>query len=271
MHVRGVVPALVLAGVCVIAVAGGAVAGPAPRGYVVVTTPEMTAPAGQQTRGGVACPPGRVPLGGGVFISTSSTLASVNDSFPVDTGWIADVNNANGSATTFQVSVICARQPNRYVLVQSSSQVVTPGQQGDAFAACPKGTRPFSGGEVTDSTSPAVTVNTSVVQSHRWVAFENNASSGDVRVSAFAICGRVKGYLVVGSRGVTVPPQMQVPDQARCPTGSVAIGGGSIGSVHNLGVSVNSSFVDGNDWDSEVNNGTDAPAEESTTVICAGA
>jgi hypothetical protein len=250
--------------------AGGADAGKLPRGYVVVTSPELVAPVGVQTRGAVACPAGRVPLGGGVFVTSSSTQASVNDSFPVDTGWIADVNNDTTAPTTFQVSVICAHQPNDYQIVQSTSRVVSSGLQGGAFAACPAGTKTFSGGLVTDSTSVLVSVNESAIQNHGWVEFENNGTGGDVRISAFAICGRIRGYLVVGGPVVSVPAHTQVPSQARCPAGSVAIGGGTIGNSGSIDVSVNSSIIDDNDWDSEVNNGTDAAISESTTVICAG-
>src|SRR3954451_23361811 len=78
-----------------------------PRQYESLQGPLLAAPDGQQTRGTLACTTGKLPLGGGVLISSNDVQATVNSSFPNGGTWIADVNNSSGSATTFRLFVIC--------------------------------------------------------------------------------------------------------------------------------------------------------------------
>jgi hypothetical protein len=56
-----------------------------PPGYLILDTNQMDAPQGQQTQGSAQCPAGTVPLGGGVVVSSLSTLAnpSVRESHQV--------------------------------------------------------------------------------------------------------------------------------------------------------------------------------------------
>src|SRR5690349_10727631 len=130
MNARTLAPALALAGVSLLAVVGAAAAdgskGPhaaaptasrPPKGFTVVKSGPVVAVSGQQTRGVVACPAGLVPLGGGVSIVSLSTNANVNSSFPRDNGWVADVNNASGATTTFEVRVVCVQRPTNYSVV----------------------------------------------------------------------------------------------------------------------------------------------------------
>src|SRR5579862_472027 len=175
MHARHVAPALVLAGACVLAAAGGAAAGaptkspsaaatvalaapgktsPAvtlaagaklPKGYTVVSSGVMSSPVGTQVRGTATCPFPLVPLGGGVFIQSLSTLASVNSSFPTSTGWVGDVNNGSDAATTFSVSAICAQRPKAYAIVEGDT-VSNPAGEATASVQCPAHLKPFSGG-----------------------------------------------------------------------------------------------------------------------------
>src|SRR5689334_15109182 len=130
MHVRTVSSAAVAAGVLAVAFGGAAAADPPktlpaatpaalatgkpPAGYKIVSSAQLLAPAAHQTRGSVTCPAGRVPLGGGVFVVSGDFRASVNSSFPTFNGWTADVNNASGADTTFNVVVVCAKQPKNY-------------------------------------------------------------------------------------------------------------------------------------------------------------
>src|SRR3954451_17673394 len=81
------------------------------RGYTLVSSPILAAPAGRQTHGAVDCPAGLVPLGGSAFIQSGSTVASINSSFPTPTGWAADVNDASAADTTFEVLAFCAERP----------------------------------------------------------------------------------------------------------------------------------------------------------------
>jgi hypothetical protein len=77
----------------------------------------LVAEAGTQTSGEVDCPNGQSVTGGGVAVLSTNTAVSVNSSGPWDNdsdadaiennGWIADVNNASGSATFFNVHAVC--------------------------------------------------------------------------------------------------------------------------------------------------------------------
>src|SRR4051812_45879960 len=53
-----------------------------PKGYTVVSSGRLPAPAGTQTHGTVSCPAGLVPLGGGVLTNSSSVGVSVGNAAP---------------------------------------------------------------------------------------------------------------------------------------------------------------------------------------------
>jgi hypothetical protein len=298
MHLRHVAPALVLAGAFALAAGGAAAASPpksplpapslalpapgktlpaaaraagarAPRGYTIVSSGLLGAPAGVQTRGRVECPFPLVPLGGGVFVQSTSTLASVNSTFPTSTGWVADVNNGSQADTGFSVSVICASRPKVYALVESET-VSNPAGPAQALARCPRGTKAFGGGVLSSSGSLQVNVGATIVNTHGWFASENNDSSGGGTINAFAICGKLRGYATVVGATVLNPANSQTFSFASCPPGSVVIGGGVNTSAINGGANVNSSIVGAGEWDSYENNDTPANFFELTEVECAG-
>src|SRR4051794_13052552 len=121
-----------------------AAAGP-PRGYVVVSSGQVIAPDGAQTRGFVTCPSRTVPLGGGAFVASSSVAVNLNSSFPTAVGWVADVNNESSAATSFAVLAVCARRPTGYVVVP---QTVPNGARtrSTTTLSCPGSTRILGGG-----------------------------------------------------------------------------------------------------------------------------
>jgi hypothetical protein len=89
--------------------------------YSVVTSALLTAENGEQSFGAATCPAATVVYGGGVLVTSDSLAANVNSSWPENDGeWAADVNNASGSATTFQVYAVCAKEPHQYSIVESS-------------------------------------------------------------------------------------------------------------------------------------------------------
>jgi hypothetical protein len=247
------------------------VVGRLPRGYTIVSTGQVNAPAGQQTGARVSCPFPLVPLGGGVFQTSARTSASVNSSAPTPTGWAADVNNGDSFNTLFTVTAICARAPKLYTQVSSNGVQNPPGSQTESIAQCPQGTKPLSGGVQSSAFSLSVNVNTSVVAGRGWITFENNASGQNEAVDTVVVCGKVSGYLVVGGTAVDSPPNDQSSSVASCPAGSVVIGGGTTTNAANVGVNINTSTIVGSQWESFVNNATTFDFVQATIVICAGA
>jgi len=70
-----------------------------------------SAPPGAQDFVGQECPTGKVPTGGGIYSSSSSTLVNVNATYPNPgfTGWGAYENNASGVEGTIYAYAICSR------------------------------------------------------------------------------------------------------------------------------------------------------------------
>jgi hypothetical protein len=303
MNIRRTAPALVLVGACALAAAGTAAAGAPPKapreavpvsiaapgkalpaatvggaprilkGYSVVSSGPLSAPAESQTRGRVSCPFPLVVLGGGVFVQSTSTLVSVNSSFPATStpGWIADVNNASGLDTTFSVSAICAQQPRHYSIVFGNAVDNPSGSQVVAQARCPTGSQPLSGGPFSSSFQLFTNVNTTINSQHGWTVVENNASAEDDSVTADVICAKINGYLAVPGQTVVNPAGSQTFSTSSCPAPSVVVGGGTASNAPSVGVNVNSSIIDANGWDSYENNASGVDFQELTTAICVGA
>ena len=153
MRYARLIPTLAAAGVCLatlgvtVADASAPLAKPKPpAGYRVVISPQLPSPNGSDSRGIVRCPTGTVPLGGGVIAQSPSIRANVSSSFPSGRTWVGDVKNASGTATTFQVEVICAKRPTGYTVARSPNTMNPPVTQTRAVATCPAGTKPLGGG-----------------------------------------------------------------------------------------------------------------------------
>jgi hypothetical protein len=242
-------------------------------GYVVETSQLITAPDGTQTPGSVNCPLGKVPLGGGVVVTSTSIFANVNSSFPSSTGWSADVNNATGSDTTFEVIAVCAKPPRHYSIQQSNLVDNPANTQSVAVALCPAGSLPLGGGAVSTSANLFVNVNTTQPFGNQWKIFENNASTPDIDASvvAIAICGKLPGYNVQQGPSAPNPPVTQVESSASCPVGTLPTGGGLISSFSNVGVNLNSSAPNVSSWIAFENNASAFTPSAIATVVCAGA
>ena len=55
----------------------------------------------------VSCPAATVRSGGGIFGFSSSTLQSVNSSYPIGNGWAGFMNNRTGANSSFTVYAVC--------------------------------------------------------------------------------------------------------------------------------------------------------------------
>jgi hypothetical protein len=62
-----------------------------------------------------------------------------------------------------------------------------PGSQAQVSVACPRGTRPFSGGVLSSSESVLVNVNSTIGTTNGWIARENNASPDGTNLNSSTI------------------------------------------------------------------------------------
>jgi hypothetical protein len=78
-------------------------------GYQRVVGTSFTVNANSQASGSVACPTGKVVLGGGGFVSSAAVTTGINTSEPSSTTtWRVDVNNGTGAAISATPYAICA-------------------------------------------------------------------------------------------------------------------------------------------------------------------
>jgi hypothetical protein len=240
-----------------------------PRGYQVVVSPSFVAPHFQEVRGVANCPPNTVPLGGGSFVASSSTRANIGGTFPTATGWATDVDNESGDDTQFDVRVTCARTPARYAVVQSDQVLVPPGGHGSAFAVCPKGSRALGGGGVWDTGGVELSLSSSFPGPFTWEVSGNNTTTLGARLTAFAVCGKLKGYqLVFGFTTLLGSGQSQVTNTCFAPR--VPISGGVLVDSTSTQVNLNSTAPAGTGWTNWVNNASDFGVDVQPLVVCAG-
>jgi hypothetical protein len=269
MDSRKLVPWLLLVGASGLLVAPQASASP-PRGYTLVSSPTLVAPAGEQTRGMVTCPAGRVPLSGSAAIHSLSVQVSVNSTFPFANSWIADVNNAGPTDVTFEVDVVCARQPKNYSVVSSPTLHSPSGTDALGVAICPHGSKPLGGGVASGSFSVLANINITLPAGPDWVVDVTNASPDDADFAVQVVCGKVPGYAVVSSDAVLNPAGSHTLSFATCPEPTVPIGGGAGSSTSNIAVNIGGMGTDGSDFVSSMNNATGLDFTSSTVAVCAG-
>ena len=274
MHARRAHTAVAAVAACLVALGSAAAAQAArhpPPGYGILDTNQMDAPQDQQTRGSAQCPAGTVPFGGGVVVSSPSTLANVSASFPEGPFWVGIVSNDSGADTTFQIEVECAKRPPGYEVVQSDLVLNPEGFQSSVLATCPAGTRPLGGGG--ESTSPSVftNINSTGPQGRSWFVTEDNASGADAALEAFAVCGTLHNYRVVNGHSFALPADGQGHGVVACPAPSVATGGGVSSASSSVGVNVIGSVPVGigGRWSAFVNDFTAFPATATALAVCA--
>jgi hypothetical protein len=239
-------------------------------GYAVVSSPTLQDPAGTHARGTVACPSGTVPLGGGVGVHPVGVGAHVNGSFPSRHGWVADVSSSRANGVVFDVQVVCARRPDGYAV--TTRTVDEPGEtQTAADAACPAGTRPLGGGARTSADHPAVHLASSAPNGGGWQAAQDDGSSVDARLTAYAVCGRVAGYVVASGPSATLPGLKTTRIAATCPPHTVPLGGGATSTATTLDVALDETFPDTGAWDAVLANAGTASAAATPFAVCARA
>lgn len=252
--------------------------GPPPK-YQQVTSALLTAPAGAQTRGTVTCPAKTVPYDGGAVISSTSTLSNLNSSFPTDTGWDVDVNNAGAAADTFRVYAVCAKKNVKWSIVFGTPVTNAATAQNSALATCPAGTRVTGGGGYSSSGSLQVNMNTTIPlktgtgkkATYSWRTDENNASTTATTITSVAVCGRAAGYKIVAGTTVTMNAQSQGSATVACPSPTVVLGGGGFSSSGSTVVDLNSTLpISTTTWQVYEDNNTTGTNSLTAYAVCAG-
>jgi hypothetical protein len=93
--------------------AAGAQGPPGPVSLTYVASADTPLPAGTQQFAVATCPAGMVVTGGGAFTASTNTAVNVNSSYVASSDgttpdeWVAIMNNAGASATTFSAEAAC--------------------------------------------------------------------------------------------------------------------------------------------------------------------
>src|SRR4051794_5297901 len=240
-----------------------------PPGYVLVDSGTLPSAAGGVRRTVLECPPGLVPFGGGVTTPLFGP-ENVNSSLPTPTGWSAAVSNPGG-ASTFEVTFTCGLRPKRYSIARSAAVLVPPGAQTSVAAVCPTRSDPLGGGGFSDAGVASVSMNSTYPVPGEWVVNQGNASAGDTHVTAFAVCGHVRGSRLV-SRPVSVLSPGLTLGGVTCPGTKVPLGGGAFTSSTSLAVKLYSTFPTNDSWDVDLRNetGDGATVLWQPFAVCAG-
>jgi hypothetical protein len=229
----------------------------------------LSSPAGAQVHGTVACPAGKVVLGGGAFFGSGSVSANINSSYPIGSGWAADVNNGSASASNFFVYAVCGKTPKKYGVVVGTPAAVTAGtQRANITATCASG-KPLGGGLFSDSLSLLANVNSSIPTTTGWRIDANNGSSGIDNVRAYVVCGKVGNHHVVVSASTANAAGTQTGATALCGTG-VPVGGGAFSSSGSTAVALNTTYPVPGGWRSYQNNGSATATSFTTYAVCSG-
>lgn len=170
-----------------------------PAGYAQEVGDALAGPAGQQTTAQEECPSGDVITGGGVIMGTGgvdSTSDDLSRSWPAAfTLWAVNVTNFSTTATLFNVVAVCADLPTQtdsYQLIPSVPADNPPGHQNAQHQFCPSGTSVLGGGGGSFTSRLRVTIKTTIpggtAGDGYWKVGENNDTTADDTVTAYAIC-----------------------------------------------------------------------------------
>lgn len=167
----------------------------APSAKYTVVTSSTTANPQSLTLGEAFCPAQTWIVGGGVLSQTFSTLNNITVSDPIVqphgvTFWHVYFNNADTSASTFDVYAVCHGKPTGYSF-QLGSIVNNPsGTQTEATVTCPGASVPLGGGggEQIQNGDNAVTMNSTFPSGNAWGIYENNGEPTDRDIDAQVVC-----------------------------------------------------------------------------------
>jgi hypothetical protein len=150
------------------------------------------------------------------------------------------------------------------------SDVVAPGTNLSAIAACPTGTEVLGGGHSLRS-EQGITVDSSrpAASGQGWQVRGANRTTGNFDFDVDVVCGDVKDRQVVFA-SVSVPPlSLTTSVVANCPAGKVSIGGGA--TALNIIIGASRPAASGQGWEARAVNLTSANASLTAAAVCATA
>ena len=291
-RVRGLVASVVMVGFGVILSLGSSPGGAAttavhptmPPGYVQVSSPCVRIAAGQDACGQVTCPVDSsgvqtVPQGGGVYVPSGSTVASVNSSYPDANGiaWDGCATDATNAGFCIYVYAVCAEPNSGYTQITSASVTNPAGTDTAGTASCPTGTRVLGGGALASSQNLAVNMNSSYpvqgIGKSGWHVNMNNGSVSAESFTVYAVCSKytpgLANYGITVGSSVDNPAGRQSGTSVACPTGTVPLGGGIAASSSSILVNINTTYPTPDGWQSWENNASASDERMTPYVICA--
>ena len=211
------------------------------------------------------CPSGTLALGGGnagssdVYIYTQSRQGN---------GWQVYGANKSGSAKLVNSYVVCISNVAGGAVAQVHNQITAPANTyGHAVVSCPAGTTVVGGGWATNSTGTLRVYNTSR-KDNGWQVYADNSKSTGQLMNVYAIClssdSTISSSQVVGH--ISIPSGASKGQQATCPSGDYATGGGFALSADML--NYNTSPEDGTTWEAYAKNTGGSAKQMNVYAIC---
>lgn len=251
------------------AVAGG------PKDYEVVESGSLSDWAAAQTHDEVVCPAGKLPVGGGAQILSSSLGENLASSYPTTQGWAVDVNNATTTDGLFDIYAACAN-PEGYDVLDYHS-INWAGRGGALEDGCTKGTKLLAGGARANTTDLTVSIRDSFPlpqnfenwPSGLWLLRMANLSTQNIDFDEFAICAKVKHtYQVVKGQSSIDRAETREQLNVYCPTGTRPLGGGVEVDSAGGGVTLNSTFPWPTGWSAIEANTSSEDMTFVDSVVC---
>jgi hypothetical protein len=227
--------------------------------------------------GEATCPGTEVPVSGGVLPSPAGSddpalYASVNSSYPARHTWVIYVNtsSSSGADADFEVYAVCIDKTSSYTIVSSGAVDNPAGSSTLATATCPTNLVLVGGGGLSGSSSVDVSIGVDVPTSNSWRAGQNNGSTSDTSINAYAICeSQPSGYSEPsGGTLAEIPNGADSPEALDCPSGSLPLSGGDFAGA-TLGLDLSATFPSGHDWVVFMNNGSGSSQPLVTIAVCA--
>jgi hypothetical protein len=163
-----------------------------PKGYVQKESPSVQNPADSVSDTNSFCPKGTVISGGGVVTSSTSTLVSLNSSWPgSELAWSVSFNNFSSTSVTSADFVVCAKFNTgklSYSYFSGGQDSNPAGQETATEAQCSSGLSVLGGGSQSVGPSSNISINSSFPFTGGWDGDVSNTGTQGNTVTTFVVC-----------------------------------------------------------------------------------